>query len=132
MDSTFDQHFAKLMGAGKRAYAVGNRSLAHRIWRRAAMLRPYDEQVWLALLKVVESSEDRRVCLENIVAINPSNLEIRDRLALLEMKQETSSEVPAHKPSARRRLFGKRILLLGVEAILLGILLAIALRVILY
>jgi hypothetical protein len=79
-----EKHFAKLMQAGKQAHAVGNRERAHRVWRRAAMIRPYDEQVWLALLKVVDSVEDKRVCLENIVAINPDNFEARDRLALLD------------------------------------------------
>ena len=97
-----ERHFARLMQAGKRAHAVGNRGRAHRIWRRAAMIRPYDEQVWLALLKVVDSEEDKRACLENIVAINPDNFEARDKLALLD-DIPAGSLSAAEKPRRKKR-----------------------------
>jgi hypothetical protein len=66
-----------LLGLGEAALRRGDAGKAHRIWREAARLAPYEERVWLALLRVLERDDDRRVCLENIVAINPLNDEAR-------------------------------------------------------
>lgn len=72
--------FARLMRLGQVSFAEGNRRQAHRFWRRAAMINPTDEQVWVALLNVLEDPEDRRVCLQNIVAINPNNPQAQQQL----------------------------------------------------
>jgi hypothetical protein len=74
------QKFNELMRAGNAAFAAGKNRRAHYLWRRAAVISPYDEQVWLALLNVLERAEDRRVCLQNIIAINPSNLQAQQQL----------------------------------------------------
>ena len=39
----------------------------------AIELDDHDEQAWLWLSSVVESPADKRVCLENVLAINPDN-----------------------------------------------------------
>lgn len=72
--------FNQLMRAGNAAFGSGKRRRAHYLWRRAAVLCPYDEQVWLALLNVLDTEPDRRVCLQNIVAVNPSNLQAQHQL----------------------------------------------------
>jgi len=59
-------NFAELMQAGRKAFTAGKRKTAHDLWREAANINPYDEQVWLALLDVLEGDNDRRVCLQNI------------------------------------------------------------------
>ena len=33
-----------------------------------------NEEVWLWLSSVVDSDEDREICLENVLAINPANI----------------------------------------------------------
>jgi hypothetical protein len=66
--------FARLMRLGQVAHAQGDNKNAHQYWRQAAMMEPDNEQVWTALMWVVENDEDRKVCLKNILAINPQNL----------------------------------------------------------
>jgi len=69
-----------LLRQGQAALAQGDRQRAHACWQRAAMLEPHQEAVWLALAQVVERSEDRRVCWENVLAINPYNTQARQEL----------------------------------------------------
>lgn len=69
-----------LLRQGEQAFMNGDRRLAHERWREAATVDPYNELVWLALLKVLDSEDDRVVCLENIIAINPLNVEARRHL----------------------------------------------------
>jgi hypothetical protein len=70
---TGDAHVDELILAGCSELAAGRRQEAHNFWRRAAALRPDDEEIWLALLSVVETDEDRRTCLENVTMLNPQN-----------------------------------------------------------
>ncbi len=56
---------------------------AHNIWRQAAVTNPYDERVWTSLMDVLIYDDDREVCLENIIAINPLNTEARRQLRAL-------------------------------------------------
>jgi hypothetical protein len=73
--------FARMMRLGHACYTQGARKQAHRYWRRAALINPAQESVWMSLLQVVDTDEDRRVCLQNILAINP-----RNRIALKHMR----------------------------------------------
>ena len=74
------RRYQELMQAGQKAYAQGNRRLAHDYWREAATVDPYMEEVWLALYRVLDNDDDRIVCLENIIAIDPMNVQARRRL----------------------------------------------------
>jgi hypothetical protein len=72
-----------VLKAGRRALKTGDRALAAERFGKAAELSPYDERVWLALLEVVTEDDDRRVCLENIVRINPANQKAARQLQAL-------------------------------------------------
>ena len=63
------ERFEELFQAGRSAFAMGNVQQAHDFWKEAARLSPFNEQVWLALLDVIDSDEDRRVCLQNILQL---------------------------------------------------------------
>ena len=91
-DQTRDhtEPFARMMRLGPACSVQGARKQAHRYWRRAALIEPGNETVWLSLLNVVETEEDRRVCLENIVAINPHNKEALAQLGLIEPPPQDS------------------------------------------
>ncbi len=73
-----------LLNKGERAFQRGDHRRAHNAWRAAAALAPYDERVWIALLRVLETNADRKVCLQNIVALNPLNAEAQRLLSLYE------------------------------------------------
>src|SRR5689334_19151632 len=72
--------FGRFMSDGRSAYNKGDLKLAHDLWRQAAMIEPYNEHVWLALLDVLDKKEDRQVCLQNILSINPMNIQARRML----------------------------------------------------
>ena len=57
-------------------------------WQRSRI--PTTSASALALLEVLEDEEDRKVCLKNIIAINPLNTEARRQLRLL-MRAGTQS-----------------------------------------
>lgn len=116
-DQTRDhtEPFARMMRLGHACYTQGARKQAHRYWRRAALIEPGNEMVWLSLLNVVDTDEDRRVCLENIVAINPHNKEALAQLGLIDPS-------PLDSPIT--------VVLRVVWALLLAIFIAVAIAVI--
>jgi ferric-dicitrate binding protein FerR (iron transport regulator) len=127
-----------LLQAGKRAFEDGNPRLAHDIWREAATVDPYDERVWMALMRVLETQEDKRVCLENILAINPLNAKARRQLRVFQTTSERANvEKERHRAEAeirrkqnRRTL--RRALFMGVGAGVAGITLGIIASIIVY
>jgi hypothetical protein len=100
---TGDAYVDELILAGCSELAAGRRQEAHNFWRRAAALRPDDEEIWLALLSVVETDEDRRTCLENVTMLNPQNkVALQQLQALGSLKTLMDGErVAAPKPSRR-------------------------------
>lgn len=72
--------FTRLMRLGQVAHSEGDKRSAHGYWQKAAMLEPDNEQVWTALMWVIDNDEDRKVCLKNIITINPDNLQAQQML----------------------------------------------------
>ena len=130
--------FERLMEQGRAALARGKRDLAHDIWRKAAIQNPYNEQVWLALLDVLDAPADRRVCLQNIVQINPMNAKARRMLHAYEAqaqrrvtkRQKRVIEQTAVKRSRRSLVW--RALLLGMIVGLSGVFFGIVLSILIY
>jgi hypothetical protein len=117
--------FNRLMRLGYVARAEGHHRKAHSVWRQAAMLRPDDEQVWQALLEVIDNDEDLRVCLRNILAVNPNNTTARRML-----QERFGISQPFAAPSPRRPAayrLGYEILLRLVQSLLMGFLIAVGL-----
>ena len=131
-------NFADLMQAGRVAYAAGKRKMAHDLWREAANIDPYNEQVWLALLDVIEADADKRVCLQNILAINPLNVPARRQLGKLDAQKQRLDLHQQEQKQARkgRQRFQfallRRAMLLGIAVGLSGIFFGILLSIILY
>ena len=134
-----ESDFKRLMQEGRLALKQGDRSLAHDLWREAAMLDPYNEQVWLALLEVLDTLADRQVCLQNIVEINPLNVQARRMLRAYEAREERrtspkkqrgTSRSAAEKHPQRRLLV--RGLLLGLFVGLSALFFAIFFSILIY
>lgn len=130
--------YKRLMREGRLALKQGDRELAHDLWREAAMLNPYNEQVWLALLEVLDTLEDRRVCLQNIVEINPLNVQARRMLRAYEARQERLTGVKKENEATlalirrKRRGLVVRSLLLGLFVGLSGLFFAIVFSILIY
>jgi hypothetical protein len=80
------REFLNLFNAGKEEARKGHRAKAHTLFRQAVEVDPYHEMVWLWLASVVETEEDRRVCFENVLELNPSNPTARRQLQQIEQK----------------------------------------------
>jgi ferric-dicitrate binding protein FerR (iron transport regulator) len=112
------REFLSLFKAGQEAARRGDNRQAHDLFRRAIEVDPYHEQVWLWLASVVESDEDRRVCFENVLELNPDNATARrqlqkmDQQALLETMNSQSKR--AHRSRKRRWLL--RLILVALLA----------------
>lgn len=117
--------FARLMLEGRQALERGDRQGAHDLWREAALIDPYSEQVWLALLQVLETDADRKVCLENILAINPLNVQARRQLRSYEVAAQRAAR---RQTRARRRAqaYRRQRWRLLVRAVLMGVLLGLS------
>jgi hypothetical protein len=130
--------FGRLMKDGRSAYNKGDRKLAHDSWRQAAMIEPYNEQVWLALLDVLTKKEDRQVCLQNILSINPMNIQARRMLRAYEVEEQrethkrekTKQRVKAVK--RQRGVLVRRAILMGILLGVTGIVFAVVLSILLY
>jgi hypothetical protein len=131
-------NFADLMQAGRVAYAAGKRRMAHDLWREAANIDPYNEQVWLALLDVIEADADKRVCLQNILAINPLNVQARRLLGQIDARKQRLVQHQAEQRQIRRGWnryrwsLLRRALLLGIAIGVSGIFFGILLSILLY
>ena len=55
------------------AIRLGNLENGRQILEELLEIDENDEEVWLWLSAVVDSDEDREICLENVLALNPSN-----------------------------------------------------------
>lgn len=135
-DSNAD--FGRLMKDGRAAYNKGDLKSAHDLWRQAAMIEPYNEQVWLALLDVLDKKEDRRVCLQNILSINPMNIQARRMLRAYdtdEQRETHKRERTKQRAKAMKRqrwILVRRAVLMGVLLGITGIIFAIVLSILLY
>ncbi len=134
--SSLPHRFAELMREGTLAYSAGHRRQAHLAWRRAATLQPQREEVWVALLDVLETDADRRVCLENILAINPNNTRAQRMIRRFTTHDHAPRQLhnplrPARIWRAGSRSFGRTVVW-WLEGALLGAALALLFSIILY
>ncbi len=67
--------FDELCKEGERLADEGERSSAHACFLEASTLDPTDESVWLKLAATASDQAETARCLENVVALNPSNVE---------------------------------------------------------
>lgn len=132
------ERFDELLDAGRTAYLTGDPRLAHDYWKEAARLNPANEQVWTALLDVIETEEDQRVCLQNIIQINPLNVQARRQLNQLESRRERRIQMRAEQKAGvradkyRRRTVLSRAIMLGFVIGLTGVIFGVVLSIVVY
>ena len=83
---------------GVNAAKAGNKEEARALLTKAVELDPYNEDGWLWLSGVVDSNEDQRTCLENVLSINPNNDRARQGVAYLSGKPLPEPPRPAEPP----------------------------------
>ncbi len=80
---------------GINAFKAGRKDEARALLLKATELDQYNEQAWLWLSGLMDSQEDQRTCLENVLAINPNNERASQGLAYL-----TGGSQPSGSPAA--------------------------------
>ncbi len=63
----------QLIQAGIKALKAGERDKAHQLLMQAVQQDEQNEKAWLWLSGTVKTKEERRICLENVLTINPDN-----------------------------------------------------------
>ncbi len=133
--SKTDSHIKKshaLLQQGYVAYNNWDVDRARLLWRKAAVVNPANEEVWLALYNVTVDDEDRKVCLQNILVLNPNNTEAEDRLRLIENETQPADAQdiePEPQTEPSESVIGERIArilsltLSGILLLALGIVL---------
>lgn len=87
-----------LIKDGIRAHKAQKTDEAFEALSKATELDPYNVQAWLWLSAVVDSEEDKRVCLENVLHIDPDNASAQKGLKMLDA-QRPSAPPPAPEPA---------------------------------
>jgi hypothetical protein len=87
-----------LIKEGIRAYRAKNKAEARALFEKATDLDQYSEQAWLWLSAVVDTEEDQRVCLENVLFVNPDNANARKGLELLQKSAPPPPEPTYYEP----------------------------------
>jgi TM2 domain-containing membrane protein YozV len=90
MSATLQQAIAAIKAGDK---LTGQRLLAEVIHND-----PRNESAWLWMSAVIDSDENRRTCLERVLAINPNNGTARRGLELLRQKQVAKPSQPERQP----------------------------------
>jgi ribosomal protein L40E len=88
-----DPEIQNLMDGGIAALRIGNKEEARRKLMEVINADERNEFAWFYLSEAVESDEDRQVCLENVLAINPANERAETELRLL--REKIAREKPA-------------------------------------
>ncbi len=85
-----------LIKEGIAALKEGRKNDADRALRKAVELDDQNEQAWLWLSAVVDTPEERQICLENVLDLNPDNAKARKGLeaTLAELKAKPAPAPP--------------------------------------
>jgi WD40 repeat protein len=92
----------KLLNEATKAARAGQKADARKLLERILSMDDAHEQAWLVLATVVETPRERRICLENVLEINPNNERARQALERLQPSPATGAiqvKKPAETPA---------------------------------
>lgn len=72
-----------MVNAAQQAIKSGNKAEARTLLERAIELDEYNENAWMWLSAAVDTPEEQRTCLENVLVINPDNAQAKKGLEKL-------------------------------------------------
>ena len=87
-----------LLQQGIAAAKAGRKEEARRLLTQLVDIDEHNEKAWLWLSGVVESAEDRQICLENVLALNPDNRHAQAGLEWLRQHAPPPPAAPAEIP----------------------------------
>jgi Tol biopolymer transport system component len=100
----------QLLNDGIAAAKAGNKAEARRLIEEVLAKNDRLERAWMALAGLVDTARERRICLENVLEINPNNDRARQALGQLDAAtpaapatRSVSSPPPTSAPSTPSR-----------------------------
>lgn len=100
----------------------GSRAVARQKLEKVVEADENSEKGWLWLASVVDTDEEKRICLENVLHINPDNERARLALQALEAKKPPKADEPEIVAGVSRRQF---TLIVGIGGAIVALLLVI-------
>ncbi len=82
----------ELLRQGIEAAREGRKAEAQRFFEQVTELDENNEKGWFWLASVVETDEERRICLSNVLHINPNNERAQRALAALDSKPKAKKQ----------------------------------------
>ncbi len=76
------------------AYKANQKDAAKELLLKAVDMDEHNEQAWMWMSAVVDSLEERQICLENVLSINPHNERAKQGLAVISQKLGKSASSP--------------------------------------
>lgn len=111
-----------LVRKGIEAAREGNKAAARDFFERAVEIDDRDERAWFWLASVAETDDERRICLRNVLHINPNNERAQRALEKLEQKETELSGGDEVLPGISRRtlvlLVGSGVAVIALIAII--------------
>ncbi len=103
-----NEELSRLLSEARRAALSGDKPTARRLLEEALTLDDNNVQAWLLLARVVTTPRERRICYENVLDLDPDNVEARRALETLKPSPPSSASLPrppvsGAPPSAARR-----------------------------
>lgn len=97
---TMSEEIALLLRESIAAARAGDKERARRLLLEVTERDERNEEAWLWLSGVVDDPEEMRICLENVLAINPANERARQGLAWVQKRlaQRPSAPLPPPPP----------------------------------
>jgi hypothetical protein len=89
----------ELLRQGIEAARSGDKASARPLLEQVVEKDQYNEKGWFWLAAVVETVDEKRVCLGNVVVINPGNQRAQRLLEQLESKSAAGAAVPSSPTS---------------------------------
>lgn len=122
----------ELLRKGIEAAKAGKRSEAHDYFQQVIELDEKNEKGWFWLASVVETDEERRICLGNVLHINPNNERAKRALDALQAKaKEKKATADAIEEEVVAGVSRRQMtLVLGLGGVIVILILVIALVVI--
>lgn len=92
-------HIQSWLETGIAAAKTGDHEQAYRLLRQVVDADEGNEKAWLWLSEVAKTAENRRICLENVLTLNPNNQIAKRELAKLDTEtQQAGLADPAVSP----------------------------------
>ncbi len=111
------ENIAALLQKGIDAARAGDRETARAALERVVELDPDNEKGWFWLASVVDTDEERRLCLRTVLKLNPNNAKAKAALDRIEARMQSASVISPDEiaPGVQR---AQLTLILGVAGLL--------------